>query len=329
MKAAVTQLRADWSIIVADDHGPEWAPSIDDSEQRSPVQYRRLGGTRTLLQKALERGAQLASPWRLLVTLRDEYRSLWEPSLWYVRPRQRFVCDHRRSGWLTAAAALLRIARESPSAVVGLLPARCFVAQEETLAEAMAQALFELPSVPEGVVSLGMTDFDLDADEDYLVPETGRRGPTLRLHGVARRPTAWIARSLRDSGAMVASEIMIGYVGAFAAHISQRWPGVSARLLRLIDAASLTDTETWIPSCLQRGAPAAMLSALRWYPPSLPQRALRVMPCGWSGLRTAASVARLSADLPSLEACGRPATMGHGNFAEYERPLEQYSRPPV
>jgi mannose-1-phosphate guanylyltransferase len=286
---------AHWSIVVADDHGPEWAPSVENGEPPSPVQYRRLGDKGTLLQKALHRAARLSSPLQTLVTAREQYRNLWEPSLWYVKPTQRFVCDHRWSTWLTTAAALLRVADESPSAIVAVLPARCFVTHEEILTAALERALVALPLVSEGVVTLGMVDLEAGVDEDYLVPANHVRAALVPLLGVARRPTAWVARHLREHGALVASEIMIGYVSALTAHISRHWPGMSAKLLRLGAAAAAADAETAIPSALQRGMPISMLSRLRWYPPSLPQRALRVPHCGWSGLRSAQAVARISA----------------------------------
>lgn len=295
MNQRAQRSRAHWSIVVADDHGPEWAPSWEGTEANAPVQYCRLGDSMTLLQKALQRGARLASPWQLLVTAREEYRGLWEPSLWYVKPKQRFVCDHRSSSWLTTAAALLKIANEAPSAVVTILPARCYVAHEEVLSAALECALMALPLIPEGVVTLGMKDLESGIDENYLVPSSQACGPTLKLLGVARPATAWIARHLRDKGAMVASGIMIGYVGGFAAHISRHWPGISARLLQQVAAGSAAGAETVVPSSLQRGVPAAMMRTLRWHPPSLPQRALRVLHCGWSGLRSANAVARISA----------------------------------
>jgi hypothetical protein len=295
MNQRAQRSRAHWSIVVADDHGPEWAPSWERSQAPAPVQFCRLGNSTTLLQKALQRGARLTSPWQLLVTARDEYRSLWEPSLWYVKPKQRFVCDHRSSSWLTTAAALLKIANEAPSTVVAILPARCYVRHEDVLSAALERALMVLPSIPEGVVTLGMNDLESDIDEDYLVPSSQACGPTLKLLGVERAATAWIARHLRDKGAMVASGIMIGYVGIFAAHISRHWPGISAKLLQRVAAGSAAGVETVVPSALQRGVPAAMLRTLQWHPPSLQQRALRVLHCGWSGLRSANAVARISA----------------------------------
>jgi hypothetical protein len=161
-----------------------------------------------------------------------------------------------------------------------------------------------LPWIPEGIVTLGMVDIDEGADEDYLVPAKRHSGLTRPLLGVARSPVSWAATHLRQHGAMVASEVMVGYVGAFAAHISRRLPGITAQLIRLTAAAAVAGTETRVNWALWDGMATRMLRSLRWYPPSLPQRALSVHHCGWSSLRSARAVARIAgfaASSPSPE----------------------------
>lgn len=283
-----------WAIVVAHDHGPEWAPQGTLGQARSPVQYGRLGGSATLMQKALHRAAKIAPASRLLVTVREGYRVEWEGGLWFLKADHRFVCSDARSSWLTTASALLRVANDSPSSVVVILPARCFVANEDILSTSIQQALAVLPWIPEGIVTLGMVDIDEGADEDYLVPKKRNSGLTRQLLGVARSPVSWAARHLRQHGALVASEVMVGYVGAFAAHISHRLPGITAQLIRLTAAAAVAGTETTVNWALWDGMATRMLRSLRWYPPSLPQRALSVYHCGWSSLRSARAVARIT-----------------------------------
>jgi mannose-1-phosphate guanylyltransferase len=113
---------AHWCIVVADDHGPEYGPSVVRGEKPSPVQYCRLGEPATLLQKALNRARQIAPPAQILVTARDEYRNLWKSALWFVSPTHRFISDTRAASALATAAALLSIAADSPSNIVTILP---------------------------------------------------------------------------------------------------------------------------------------------------------------------------------------------------------------
>jgi mannose-1-phosphate guanylyltransferase len=262
-------------------------------ESRVPAQYSRLGESSTLLQRALKRAVRIAPASRVMITALEEYRDYWEPALWCVRPQNRFVCENRAASLLTGAAAVLSITAASPSSIVTILPARCYVAREEVLRQALSHVLSMLPRVSEGVATLGMVDLNDGVDEDYLVGANVSAGPGLRVEGFARRPTAWIARRLRHQGAMIASGIMVGYAGAFAAHISKHWPGLTLKLMQLVAAASAAGEECEVPMDLQAGVPKHVLRSLRWNPPSFPQRVFCVRGCGWSGLKSAQAVVRM------------------------------------
>ena len=49
-------------------------------------------------------------------------------------------------------------------------------------------------------MTLGMADFDEAVDEDYIVVGRARNGRSSAIDGIARRPTAWVARHLRRRG---------------------------------------------------------------------------------------------------------------------------------
>jgi hypothetical protein len=294
MKTSLNLHRSNWSIVVADDHGPEWAPTVQLGEKPSPVQYSRLGKSSTLLQRAMQRATRVAPPSQVMLTALDEYREYWEPSVWCVRPENRFVGENRATSLLTGAAALLAIAQLSPSNIVTILPARCYVAQEWILRAALERAVSVLPGVREGVVTLGMVDIDEGIDEDYLAVNRARIGAGFTVPGFARRPTSWTARLLVQQGALIASGIMIGYAGVFAAHISKHWPGLTQVLARLGASAAASGSECELPMDLQRAVPKLTMKSLRWCPPMFPQRALPVFGSGWSGLRTQRAVERVA-----------------------------------
>ena len=164
---------------------------------------------------------------------------------------------------------------------------------ELTLGRGIRYALSELQGVPEGVVTLGMLDMDEGVDENYLIVSRPRFGRGLSVDGFARRPVAWVSRHLKSQGALVASGIMIGYAGVFAAHISKHWPGISKTLRRASEARRLPVRSDG-PSSLNREAAKAVLRALRWHPPAFGQRAMGVYRSGWSGLNSPQSVARIA-----------------------------------
>jgi hypothetical protein len=293
---------APWAIVIADDHGFDSGLPPSGHGQAAPVQYCERNGRRTLFQDALGRAMRVAPAAQVIVTALDAYRFHWEPALWFIRPEHRFVSTEARMSWLTTASAILAIAHQAPNSIVTLLPGRCFVSHESILTEAIDRAISLLPMVPEAAISLGMQDLDGGIDEDYLVPLKGRRQFLQPLLGVARRPVPWIAEYLRSEGALVASRVTCSYAHTLAAHISLVWPGLPSRLLEHIHAGARQRAGAGVRIHVPKDLPRMLLRSRHWYPPALPQRALRVTACGWSGLRTARAVARISAFLsPPLQ----------------------------
>jgi hypothetical protein len=292
-----------WAIVIADDHGAESVLPQSCAGQATPVQYSALNGKRTLFQDAVQRAMRVAPASQVIVTALDAYRHYWEPALWFIRPEHRFISTAPAMSWITTAAAILAIAYQSPDSVVTLLPGRCFVSHESVLSAAIDRAISLLPAVPEAAISLGMQDLDCGIDEDYLVPRKGEREILQPLLGVARCPVPWIAHYLRAEGALVASRITCSSARTLASHICLVWPGLASRLLEQIQASTPQPADggirVQVPLTLSR---AAMLRSRQWYPPALPQRALRVRACGWSGLRTGRAVAHVRSFLiPPLQ----------------------------
>ena len=315
-----------WCVVVADDHGPDWAPRIETNEERTPVQYSRLGGSTTLLQRALLRATRIAPASQVMVTALEEYRNFWEPALGLVRPEHRFVCENRACSPLTTAAAMLAVAQISPSHVVVVLPARCHVFEETILEAALDQAVNALPRVPQGALTLAMLDVEDGVDEDYLLVGPRGGGPGLGVLGMARRPTSWVARHLRKQGALIYSGIMVGYAGVFAAHTSKQWPGLTLKLHDIIEAATAISVESEISLQLSRGVPNPTLTSLRWHAPAFAQQAVYVHGCGWSGLRSARAVARTWDHLAAIADFGQ----AYGARVDNSKPsVWHFYRPPT
>jgi len=286
-----------WCIVVADDHGPEYMPAVAGAAKSSPVQYCGFGEPTTLLQRALHRARQIAPAAQIVVTVREENRERWESALWFIRPEHRFVSNSRMIAPLTTATALLSIAADSMANVVTILPARCYVANEWILASALNQLQRLLPRIPEGVGTLGMIDIEDGIDENYLVPFETTRGPGQAVQAMARRPAEWVARHLRQHGAMVASGILTGYARVFAMHASRRWPGITRALSEVMQVGANGEKRFCADGYPQTWQ--SVLRSLRWWPPTFPQRALRVYRCGFRGLQTARAVGRVSDSYPA------------------------------
>jgi hypothetical protein len=138
-----------------------------------------------------------------------------------------------------------------------------------------------------------MLDAEDAVDENYLLVSRARIGRGLSVDGFARRPVAWVARHLKSHGALVASGIMIGYAGVFAAHISKNWPGISRRLTVLSETAAMAGEECDVPASLDRNVPKSILNSLRWRPPAFKQRVFGVCRSGWSSLNSPQAAAQM------------------------------------
>jgi mannose-1-phosphate guanylyltransferase len=281
--------------VVADAAGPDWPVSDDIDAKSAPVQYCGLGEPTTMLQKALHRAGRISHSARVMVTAAELHRSHWQHALWLPRAEHRFVIES--PGWssLTTTAAVLSLAARTPSALVTILPARCYVTDEWALTAALHRALSALYFLADGVVTLGFVGSPLDVDEDYLVlsPPDGR--PTAAVSVTARRPMDWVTPQLVRRGALVASGIYVGYAGSLARLLYRYWPTLTHKLLRHFARSIVPGVENHIPPNL---ALAALRAAPRPFwdrPPWIPLRALRIANCGLSGLHSVRAIERIDA----------------------------------
>jgi mannose-1-phosphate guanylyltransferase len=284
-----------WCIVVADTAGPEWLVPDASRAQWAPVQYCGLGEPTTMLQKALHRAGRISHATRVVVTAAETHRSRWQQALWFTRPERRFISEF--AGWssLTTAAAVLSIAARAPAALVTILPARCYAADEWTLTVALHRALSARTFLADGIVTLGMIGAESDVEENYLLLNAPNARPTVSVSGIARRPMESVARRLIQQGALVASDIYVGYASTLALQVYRCWPTVTYKLLEQISSSITPGVENRIPQSLTREALHAAPRALWDRSPWFPLRALRVAHCGWSGLRSPRAIERIIA----------------------------------
>jgi mannose-1-phosphate guanylyltransferase len=257
-----------------------------------------------MLQKALHRAARISHATRVVVTVAEAHRSRWQQALWFTRPEHRYVSEF--PGWssVTTAAAVLSIAARAPTALVTILPARCYVADEWTLTIALHRALSERTVLADSIVTLGMVGADTDVDENYLLPGASNGRSTVAVSGIAQRPVEWVTRHLVRQGALVASDIYIGQANRLALLLSKYWPAVTHKLLDSLTRSITPGAENRIPPSLAREA-LHVAPRMSWdRPPRIPLRVLRVAHCGWSGLRSPRAIERIVTSQPnSLHAC--------------------------
>ncbi len=246
-----------------------------------------------MLQKALHRARRISAAARVMVTADEVHRALWQPTSWFMRAEHRFVSES--TGWslLTTAAAVLSIAARSPSALITILPARCYVADEWTLTVALHRVLSERSFLADGIVTLGMVSAQASVDEDYLLLSTPDGRPTTAVAVTAQKPAEWVARDLTRRGAVVASGIYVAYARALAALLYRYWPALTRKILRHLKHSFAPGVENHISSTLAQEELRAASRPFWDRPPWIPLRALRVASCGWSSLSSAPAIERV------------------------------------
>jgi mannose-1-phosphate guanylyltransferase len=293
MKSVRTVTHARWCIVVADAAGPEWPVSEDFNAPRAPVQFCGLGEPTTMLQKALHRARRISAAARVMVTADEVHRALWQPTSWFMRAEHRFVSESPGWSLLTTAAAVLSIAARSPSALITILPARCYVADEWTLTVALHRVLSERSFLADGIVTLGMVSAQSSVDEDYLLLGSPDGRPTAAVAVTAQKPAEWVARDLTRRGAVVASGIYVAYAWALAALLYRYWPALTRKILRHLKHSFARGVENTISSSLAQEELRAASRPFWDRPPWMPLRALRVASCGWSSLSSAPAIERV------------------------------------
>jgi hypothetical protein len=121
-----------------------------------------------------------------------------------------------------------------------------------------------------------------------------RQGRPIAVSGIAQRPVECVARHLVRQGALVASDIYIGYASRLALQLSKYWTAVTHKLLKHLTSSRTPGVENRIPSSLAREA-LRVAPRMSWdRPPWIPLRTLRVAH-GWSGLRSSRAIERIVA----------------------------------
>jgi hypothetical protein len=111
-------------------------------------------------------------------------------------------------------------------------------------------------------------------------------------------PASWVARHLKQQGAMVASGILSGPIHLFVKHEFKYRPGLGKALTRVLRVSA--NGECLVSAPRLYDLPRSLLRPLPWWPPAFPQRAIRVYRCGFRGLKSPRAVMRITASCPPM-----------------------------
>lgn len=295
-----------WAIVLAAGRGRRLESlTMDPSGQSTPKQFCSLGGTRTLLDEALDRALSLTEPERTLVVVAAEHAAHWARLTQRI-PAANVMVQPRDRG--TAAGLLLPlhvVLARDPGALVVSLPSDHHVRRERVLEAALRLAVRECRRAPAHVALLGMTPDAPETEFGWILPAPGR----WVVRGVERfveKPSRQVAVELLEQEAVWNSFLLVGAGRAFLDLAARRLPAVASAFARTFEGARPTSSESL--ERLYGSIPSADLSrdVLQGSEPCL--RVQLVPPCGWTDLgtprRVAECLARRDADECECSAAG-------------------------
>jgi len=279
MKVKISASQAGCCIINAND---ERSDRLMEGLRQWPQIFQQAAIIkRGFLRQASLRARRIASAANVLVSAREEDRSVWTGPLWFTQPANRFISDRGVPTSLSTAAAVLSVSARSPSCLVTILPSDFWVARESVLAEAIEKVLTSLQRVPGTVATLGMSDTHPGTHEDYLVvgPASSQTGAAIQAK--VNRPGPSAAKQLLKEGALVASGILLGHAQAFAARIQKYWPHLARELTDATGSDHSPQAEHRLSADAYQHISRSVMSSMRLSPPAFPMRAFRVQGTGW------------------------------------------------
>jgi mannose-1-phosphate guanylyltransferase len=279
MNVKVSAPQARCCIVVAYDERSE---RMTHGSQQWPLDSQEAAIVKKgFLRQASLRARRIASPANVLVSAREDDRSVWTSPFWFTQPANRFISGRGVPTSMSTAAAVLSVAARAPFCLVTILPSDFWVARESVLADAIDKALTSLQQTPGTVATLGMSDTHPGTDEDYLIvgPASSQTGAAIQAK--ANRPGPAAARQLSREGALVASGILLGHAQAFAARIQKYWSHLARELANTVRSDHCPEMEHRLPADAYQHLSRSVMSSIRLSPPAFPMRAFRVQGSGW------------------------------------------------
>jgi len=176
-----------------------------------------IGGT-TLLNQTRRRVALSIEPSRTLIVVTQKHRRFYAPLANEIAPRLLVQQPVNKGTAPAILYALLRVATQSPQAVVALFPSDHYFADDEELMSHIDVAIDAVKVQPESVMLLGITPTAPETEYGWIEPHasilaSAQRSIT-RVRKFWEKPSLQLAGSLMERGCLWNSFIMVGRVEA-------------------------------------------------------------------------------------------------------------------
>jgi mannose-1-phosphate guanylyltransferase len=273
-----------WALVLAAGEGSRLRALTTHGGVAVPKQFCSLRGGPSLLQEALLRAEAIAPRQRVLTIVAEQHRRWWETALWTL-PKRNIVVQPRNRGTANGLLlALLHIAERDPEARVAILPSDHYVQDEAVLARVLRQAAGNVGGDSANLYLLGISPDEADPELGYIVPGSRDSSGVLRVAQFVEKPSAPMARTMMDRGALWNAFILVGAARGFIALFEQRYLELVKDMRLAIKAGAVSDLYARLPELdFSRDVLEGSESLLRVQP---------VPSCGWSDLGTPTRVSQ-------------------------------------
>jgi mannose-1-phosphate guanylyltransferase len=219
-----------WAVILAGGDGTRLRSltrSITGDER--PKQFVPVIGGKTLLDQTRRRVATAVSLDQTLFVVTEKHERYYRSLARNVGQDQLLVQPTNKGTAPAIVYALMRIAAQSPRAVVAFFPSDHYFADDE-LFMSHVEAAFDNAALNETVTLLGITPEAPEVEYGWIEPHASILNHLPRAVTRVRRfwekPTLNIARRLMQRGCLWNSFVMVGRVDVFLRLVQQALPGL-------------------------------------------------------------------------------------------------------
>ena len=241
-----------WAVILAGGDGTRlrsFTRSITGDER--PKQFAPVIGGKTLLDQTKARVALSIPEDQTLTIVTKSHEQYYRPLL-----TPRLLVQPENKGTAPGIIyPLMRIAAQSPDAVVAMFPSDHYFSDDEKFMSYVERGFEAATRDPHTVTLLGITPEAPEVDFGWIEPDVLRS-----RHGVApvrrfwEKPSANVARSLMERGCLWNSFVMIGCVKAFLNMTKRTLPELFEYFQAIIpvfgtsaEFANLQALYSWLP----------------------------------------------------------------------------------
>ena len=289
-----------WSIVLAGGDGTRLSELTTGAGRAAvPKQFCSVRGGPSLMRRAIRRGEDIAGLERTVVVVAEDHRNWWSPEVRDLPEANVIVQPCNRGTACGVLLPLIHVLVRDPDATVVVLPSDHVVADERTLANAIAVGALNARLEPDRLIILGIEPERPDTGLGWIEPDSDLQTPIMDVSQFVEKPSPEQAEELIRNGALWNSAIFAMRGGALLELFRWALPW----LTEMFDVALVGDDagvppET-IPELYER-LPSVDFSRAVLEKAGAEMRVVAVPPCGWTDVGTPEGVARCTA------ACVRP-----------------------